>query len=400
MNMSQRTTSDIADDLSELFHANVSVDECEISEQGDMIIAVAQASYYQDRSNDSHRKLVRQTVVLLIDSELDLPQFDLDPKPKGAHGVMLDFVSSLVGNIGEMEFEDDPEFSESFILRSWTGEATRILFTPTVRQAFVADQRWSVSASDSRLALYQRSTTVEPSERDAFIQKALETLAVFQDAEAELDKHPELPRKASATSMVDATDNIGGFIGASIRKQLLRIRITPDELEQFARATPPRAIPPGMSRQIVGETFILIPIGALFFTVGLIVGTSIVVFGDGMQRFIGLPFMIMFPLIGFCMMFFTIQYRRGKQRILQRGEIVLGKVTSVKRTSTSINNQQQYHVRVEPIDKNLKPVQLNVYGGSVDTAKEAESTGKEIRLLIDPVDETKAVGLDLLVVFE
>jgi len=109
---------------------------------GDARLAVVEMGYTRvNRSDSGHTTTkVRQTAVVLDDGQLDLPLFNLSPTLKGVTG----FLMSFAGDMGDINFQDSPDFSQQYHLHAWNETAARVLFTPALREFFSQNVGWSV----------------------------------------------------------------------------------------------------------------------------------------------------------------------------------------------------------------------------------------------------------------
>lgn len=401
MNLASSNFESLKDELSELFGESVAIEGGEQRQLGAAELSIIEISYTREhRSSDGPTTYthVRQTAVVSKDAELDLPQFALTPTRKGITGRLL----SLFGDMGDIDFPESPEFSAEYHLHGWSEKPVRLLFTKPIRDHFSSQLGWSVMGKQSVLAIFHHNQVVDGDERNRFVDDALGILTLFQQAEEQLDSMPEVRRETTPSDVVASAERMGGLAGAMLAKKLRKLSVTSKELENFLSQAPPRVIPKGISGQLLGEgTIVLMIAGFVFLVVGVVVGSLVTTLAEGNQRWIGLPIMTVFPLIGGAMVYFTARYRRQKTRTLKTGAIVEGQVESVERTSTTVNEQRRYHVAVEysQLGKPAKGI-VNAYGPAVDKAKKYEESGKPMRILVDPSDPTHLIGIDLLMIFD
>jgi hypothetical protein len=194
---------------------------------------------------------------------------------------------------------------------------------------------------------------------------------------------------------------MGGIVGAMIQSQLRKVAVSSADLKSFLDESPPRTIPAGMKRQVLGGNFPLIVIGTIFLIAGLVAGSLTLTLAKGAERWIGLPFLIIFPLVGGLMSGLTLRHRRRKSRVLREGSLAEGMVTAITRTSTSVNNQTRYHITVEySVDGQTRSTRCNAYGLAVEQARVLKSSGAPARILVDPLDPDHVVCVDLLTVLD
>ena len=391
----------LEDGLSELFGESVTIEGGEQRKLGAAELSIVEIGYRREhRSSDGPTTYthVRQTALVSTDAELDLPQFALTPTPKGISGRLL----SLFGDMGDIDFPDSPEFSTEYHLHGWSEKPVRLLFTKPIRDHFSGRLGWSVMGKRNVLAIFHHNQVIDGNERKRFVDDALEILALFQRAEEQLDGMPDVRRETTPSDFLASAERMGGLVGGMLAKQLQKLSVTSTELDNFLSQSPPRAIPKGIKNQLLGEgTTVLMVAGSIFLIVGLVVGVLITTLAAGNERWIGIPIMTVFPLIGSLMVYFTARYRNRKKRTLKCGAIVECHVNSVEGTSTSINEQRRYHVEVEYSQGGKATTGIvHAYGPAVDKARKFEQGGDAMRVLVDPSDPTHLIGIDLIMIFE
>lgn len=395
--------AELADDLSELVGETVRIEGGEQRQMGGSTLSIIEMGYTRRTSTGdgpASTTHIRQTALVSKDPELDLPQFALSPTPKGIGGALL---LSLLGGMGDINFDDSPKFSQEYHLHGWSEHPVRLLFTRAIRDHFADNLGWGVLGRNNVLVVFHHNQVFDGSERESFVGDALTAMTLFQQAEEHLDSMPEVRRETTASDVTATAKRMGGLVGAMLAKQMKKLSVTPLQLENFLAESQPRTIPPGIKQQVVGrgDNFVLVVFGAIFVIAGLVAGSMVVGLSEGNQRFIGLPLMIVFPLIGGCMMFFTLRHRIRRKRTLKRGMIARARVAGVERTSTEVNNQRRYHVIVEFSHGGEKRVaSLHAYGPAVDRAREFQESGNPMRVLVDPKDSDHLVGIDLLMMFD
>jgi len=387
---------DLEGRLSEQFGHPVHVDIRSESSQPTASLVVCDITYHET-TEESHRRIC-QTAVVLDANGLNLPQFALAPHRKG---LLSKVASALLGGM-DLNFEDSPEFSETYQLYGWVEDAVRALFNKDLRDYFADHKTWSVRGLGSQLVIFRHNKTRDENQIDAFTQQSLEILALFRDAEAKLDEHPEIRRETKPDDLRATMQNMGGIAGAMLQAQLKKIAVTQVELDAFVAEPVPRNPPKGLQRQVVGDTFILIPVGILFFAVGLIIGGLTVLTSDDKTGFeVGMLFLFTFPLVGGLMAGITYWHRRKKLRVLRQGIVTVGTPTKMEKSSIMVNDQLRHVVTVEfEAEGQTRTTICNVYGGMASTARKVVDDGEPVTLLVDPADSSHVVCTDFLTIFE
>lgn len=395
-NVDDLETDELEGRLTELFGEFVRADVLSESSQPDVTLAVCNMSYRV--SNSESNRQVRQTAVVLSAKDLDLPQFNLAPHSKGMLGKLAE---SMIGGM-DLNFEDSPDFSKAYLLFGWNEDAVRTLFNTDLRNYFADHGNWSVRGQGSQLVIFRNNEICEDHDIDGFTQQALELLSLFRDAEAQLDEYPGIQRDTSPADMQSVAQNMGGFAGAMLQAALEKFAVTQAELNTFLAEPVPRKPPKGMKRQVVGDTFVLIPIGVIFLVAGVIVGGATVIQSESKTAFeVGLLFLIAFPLIGGLMAGITMWYRRKKLRVLRRGIITTGTVSKEERSSIKVNDQLRHVVTVEyEASGTTARTTCSVSGAAVEKARQRVDSGQPVTLLVDPQDSSHVVCTDFLITFD
>lgn len=389
--------NDLDAELSELFSEMVSTEVILEQEFDGSKLTVCHMQYHRSSDSDSAGKWVNQTAVTVVAKDLDFPQFTLAPQPGKLMSSILQFA---VGSMGDINFDDSPEFSSSYMLQSWAEEAVRVLFTPSVRNFFEARPGWNVKAQGNRLVVFYHNKKIKSDELNDFTSEALEVISALREGESTLDENPDVERKPSQASILQATDQMGA-LGNLVKAQMMKIAVTRDQLEAFLNQDEPREIPSGMKRQVVGSNCVLIIVGSMFFLGGLTMGPLFFFAAKESDRFIALPFLLIFPLVGGLMVGLTMRHNRKKTRVLQSGRLVEGRITEVKATNTSINNQLRYHVMIEfELDGLSRNTKCNAYGPGAEAARGFAASGDPVRVLVDPADSSHVVCPDLLILMD
>ncbi|MEQ9407506.1 MAG: DUF3592 domain-containing protein [Fuerstiella sp.] len=396
--MSNEDPGQLEGELTEMFCNFVRLEVISESSQPGARLTVCRMSYTPQSSDSSRARPVRQTAVVLSADDLDLPQFVLHPHLKGILGKL----SASLGVLSDINFDDSPEFSDAYLLHGWAEEPVRLLFNKSLRDHFADRPGWSVRGNGNRLVVFRHNQICPDDAVDEFVQDALAILELFREAESELDQRPDVQRETTAQDMHSSAARMGGIAGAILQNQLRKLAVSEDELQEFLKAAVPRPLPPGLKRQVLGDNFMLIIIGAIFFVAGVAAGSASLMIGGGpTERGVGLLFLILFPLIGGLMAGLTIRHRRRKARVLQYGVVTEGRVSNARRTSIMVNSQLRHVATVEyHVDGQSKQATCNVYGSAADNAHALHKSGNPVTILVDPADPKHVVCTDFLLIFD
>ncbi len=97
-------------------------------------------------------------------------------------------------------------------------------------------------------------------------------------------------------------------------------------------------------------------------------------------------FVIIFPLIGFGIVFFTVRSILRTQGILKNGFFAMGTVESVESTNMRVNNQVRYKVTIgfDDIHGRRQTSTCNAYGRDADRARQRRDENEKIGVLYNP----------------
>ena len=116
---------------------------------------------------------------------------------------------------------------------------------------------------------------------------------------------------------------------------------------------------------------------------------------------VGLLFLIVFPLVGGLMVFFTCRHRWRKSRVLARGRLLEGKISDVQRSDVTVNNQIRHHVCIDYAPDGTRMTgKCNASGIAAKMARSLLESGQPVKVLVDPHDSTHIVCPDLVMVWE
>jgi hypothetical protein len=114
----------------------------------------------------------RQSMMLVESAALHLPPMTLRPES------IFDAIAGVFG-YRDIDFEDYPEFSKQFMLKSPSDELARALFDGDLISFFLARKDCSLEAHRSRLIYYRRDKVVKPQDLKAFLADGLELCNLF-----------------------------------------------------------------------------------------------------------------------------------------------------------------------------------------------------------------------------
>ncbi len=119
----------------------------------------------------------RHTVVRLHWRGTTLPGFTIGPR----NWITRDLFESLAGR-DDIHFASDSTFSSNYFLRGSNAKAIRRLFTGFVRNFYEEHLGLTTEVSGNRLHYYRAFVRVAPDDIQAFLNEALQLLALLQPA--------------------------------------------------------------------------------------------------------------------------------------------------------------------------------------------------------------------------
>lgn len=97
----------------------------------------------------------KQTVIAVDAKSLDVPQFLARPER------LFDGIGSFLG-FQDIDFDDDRQFSKSFVLQGESEEAVRELFTSEVRQFFISQMPCAIEGNGRTVIYYKPGKRLSP----------------------------------------------------------------------------------------------------------------------------------------------------------------------------------------------------------------------------------------------
>ncbi len=130
--------------------------------------------YYYTVHRGNHSTTYRQTVAALPVREKTLPDFELRPEH------IFHKIGSAFG-YQDIDFEEDPAFSDRLLLRGPDPDAVRHLFKPQCREMLSRSGDICVEGSGGWLIVYRGHKRIEPRELTEFLELARAVRETFVD---------------------------------------------------------------------------------------------------------------------------------------------------------------------------------------------------------------------------
>ncbi len=139
--------------------------------------AIALADHRWVTGGGKNRHVHRGSLAIVRRPRLALPHFFMRPQR-----AVLDDIGRLLGG-QDINFPDDAEFSQAFVLQGENEEATRALFGPSLRQQLRELARDVRVEGRGDMLLVQRARAVKAEEATSFLDAAMALLEVVAAAQ-------------------------------------------------------------------------------------------------------------------------------------------------------------------------------------------------------------------------
>jgi len=135
--------------------------------------------YHFITGHGKSRKHHRQSVVAINVPGLNVPAFAARPEN------FFDGIGSMLGR-QDIDFDDDPVFSKSFVLQGPSESDIRTAFTRTVRQFFVAKKPCAAEGAGPSLIYYQPNRRVSPERIREYLEIGVQLSTLFDVESSQL----------------------------------------------------------------------------------------------------------------------------------------------------------------------------------------------------------------------
>lgn len=108
-------------------------------------------------------------------------------------------------------------------------------------------------------------------------------------------------------------------------------------------------------------------------------------------------FVIVFPAVGFFLMFFTWRSNQRNLHLLRNGVFTRGEVAAVDKTNVEVNRQPRYKITVSfDTDVGQTMTSYNAYGDEVRLARQRMESGEQVGILYNPDNRARVLLVDSL----
>lgn len=365
--------------------------------RGTDIVGDASWTEFNDVDSRTVSRRVRRTFMFFHRPDTTLPEFSIQAKRGFAGRFLMGITAKLVG-MPTFELENEPEFNEKFTVVTANPESVRVLLVRDMVDAMVRIENLNLAfmargllftrhpgvyrtsrTNDVRVSGQQQDERVSGKARLHFIEDAVAVCSPVAD-------DPDAGRRAAdaveGTYAEEALENLteqGGLAGQALKKMV----VTPDMLAHLERHPVPRLDVPGPVRRRAwaGTTFPLILLGVLSI-ISLSVGTFLGLGAGGSDGpwwvllLVGLVLLVVFGLV--------MRHRLVRKRIVTHGRIVPGRISSVEKTDTSVNDDVIHKITVQPQAAGEETVVAKMGSQPAKAARRMMESNQPTWVLVDP----------------
>ena len=362
---------------------------------GTDIVGDASWTEFNDGDSRTVSRRVRRTFMFFHRPETTLPEFSIQAKRGVAGRFLMGITAKLVG-MPSFELEDEPAFNDKFTVVTANPESVRVLLVRDMVDAMVRIENLNLAflargllftrhpgvyrttrTNDIRVSGQQQDERVDGKDRLHFIEDAVAVCSPVAD-------DPDAGRRAAdaveGTYAEEAFKNLteqGGLAGQALKKMIL----TPEMLAHLEQHPVPRMDIPGPVKRRAwgGTTFplvILAGLGVAALTVGIVIISG----GGG-----GVAWILLLAGLVVCVVFgFLLRHRMIRKRIITNGRIVPGRISSVEKTDTSVNDDVIHKITVQPQAAGEETVVAKMGSQPAKAARRMMESNQPTWVLVDP----------------
>ena len=119
------------------------------------------------------RRTFHQTACAFHLKDKSLPDFELRPEN------IFHKIGAVFG-YQDIDFDNSPEFSKRYLLRTTSPDSVRVLFRSDSIQFFEREKGWSVEGGGSWFMVYQHNLRVKPENMRGFLETSYNILTKFK----------------------------------------------------------------------------------------------------------------------------------------------------------------------------------------------------------------------------
>ena len=354
-----------------------------------------------DSGNDGPGHEVRHTVVFLHRPQTTLPEFEIRPR-SGVTDKIFGGIGSLLG-IPKLELEDEPELSKRYAIMTSNPESVRILMIRSAIDSLLAVEDLYLRFTGRGVLASRRNIEGSSGGHGSLNRQKIrdhrlegkapaQLLADSLIASGPIIDDPEVGRRAAAAvegsyaqEAARHHEESGGIIGREVGKFV----ITGEMLSQIQQSALPREhVPAPVARRAWGGTTFPLVLVLILAVVMLSVGIGVLAGGSKEGLIftgVGLVAIIIWILI--------LRHRLVRRSLITHGNAVEGRLTSVERTNTSINDDPIHAITIAASDGG-EPMVVKMGSGPAKQARRMMEAGKSTWILRDPAKPSKGLWIE------
>lgn len=143
-----------------------------VGETDEVRLAIFDYKYTIGTGKHSHTH--KQTVAAIESNSLQIPPFSMRPES------LFDAVGGMLG-FQDIDFDDHPEYSKMFVLKSPEEQAVRDFFDTPILDFFAGKKGISVEAFAGQMIFYRGNRRAKPEELKQLLADAYEVYGLFVD---------------------------------------------------------------------------------------------------------------------------------------------------------------------------------------------------------------------------
>ena len=332
-----------------------------------------------------------QTCVFFRFDNFEFPQFELKPE-----GIFLRMLNAVMGV--DIDFDDSPEFSKKYFLSGTSEADVRQLFSPQARQFFEQNLGLRVVAEKNQLIVFRPQKICKPNEMESLVQVAMNVATVLQENAEDFEPSQSMSKSSEVLSKAEALQQanaVPGIFGSLLRRQIEKTAIDQTEMDEFLHQPIPRKIPRQLKHRFRVDPFLMF--FSVFFTLGGLMAFVIGFFAaqTAEERLIAFGLASIITIVGASVFLLCRFFNKRKISVLNRGEVIKGRVSRVEETTMVIGNQRVYRAFFHPeSDKNSAPIVTKMHGCNIQRAIDRAETGEPMILLRDPENQNNTLLIE------
>lgn len=354
---------------------------------------VVDLAWEESRGSGKSRHTVtcHRTVVCFHRPASKLPRFHV------AHDV--GFLSSWTRGVpedvgdGVVDIRMRPEFSQRYTISSPAPKSTSTLFGDEVLDALEAAEGLEAQSSHDGLIAWRDDERLDGESRAQLVEDAVTIFAPIVDDALAGQRAADAVSGTYAQEAVDRWEEEG----TKLSRAMLAKIITRAQVDAMALEQPPRLVPRSIYKRALGMSGGLLSLGIIVTVIGTAISALMLIQEYAVEQKTGFSsglFLLLAPLAGAVILFFTIRWRRRRQRLLTQGHFVPARLLRIETMSLKEGLEDSYEGVFEPKGYSHIEVTQDLEDEAVRISQRVLDAGGGTTLLIDPNDPEVALWLE------